>query len=66
MVPEVFEMSPGRNKFMINAEMIGKASKFVNKNDFLLVDSLYFDTRGSAPVGLVEIPNKLHDGLFGC
>jgi len=27
-------MSPGRNKFMINAEMIGKASKFVNKNDF--------------------------------
>ena len=34
MVPEVFEMSPGRNKFMINAEMIGKASKFVNKNDF--------------------------------
>ena len=34
MVPEVIEMSPKRNKFMINAEMIGKASKFVNKNDF--------------------------------
>ena len=34
MVPEVFEMSPRRNKFMINAEMIGKASRFANKNDW--------------------------------
>lgn len=33
MVPEVFEMSP-RNKFMINAEMIGKASKFINKHNW--------------------------------
>ena len=33
MVPEVFEMSPRRNKFMINAEMIGKASKFINMRD---------------------------------
>ena len=34
MVPEVFEMSPRRNKFMINAEMIGKASRFANKHDW--------------------------------
>ena len=34
MVPEVFEMSPRRNKFMINAEMIGKASRFSNKHDW--------------------------------
>jgi len=27
-------MSPRRNKFMINAEMIGKASRFANKNDW--------------------------------
>ena len=34
MVPEVFEMSSRRNKFMINAEMIGKASRFANKHDW--------------------------------
>jgi len=36
MVPEDIEMSSGKGKFIINAEMIGKASKFINKNDFRL------------------------------
>ncbi len=34
MVPEVIEMSSGNEKFVINAEMIGKASKFADKHNF--------------------------------
>ena len=34
MVPEVIEMSSGNEKFIINAEMIGKASKFANNHNW--------------------------------